>query len=454
MSTEKHPSYDQFLTTWELLKHSFQGEDEIKAQRVRYLPPTAGMIIDGMTAPNIGYQCYSAYLQRALYPESFFRAVVSFCGLILTTPHQIKSIGANSDSFMDNCTLKSESLIQVLGKIHELQMLYGRCGVLVDVSAKGKVNLFVYNPIAIVDWETNDEGEIIRLVLDETGHVRENGKWVHKEKYLSLSISENGVYNSVTINGAGKEISEVKVPAIFGKKLNKIPFVFINTRDIAAEPDRAPLISIARLALAVYRGEADLRQVLHVMGQDTLVLIGANVRPGEPVRVGSGARIDLDQGSDAKYIGISGAGIGHLIEVLASDKALLQNLSGQIIEKGSVESGEALRIRSSDRALSLQQISVTACSALQELCNIIKDWMLTGFEIEITANTDFETGGIDVVLMKETIAGYMQGAIPPAEYVRLMQEAGVFSTDQASEDLIEQMGQTIPAVPAVPGLPV
>ncbi|MBD4208505.1 hypothetical protein GUH47_21445, partial [Xanthomonas citri pv. citri] len=48
-------------------------------------------------------------------------------------------------------------------------------------------------------------------------------------------------------------------PTIRGKTLNRIPFVFINSKDIVARPDDPPLLGLVNLALAIYRGDADYR---------------------------------------------------------------------------------------------------------------------------------------------------------------------------------------------------
>ena len=90
-----------------------------------------------------------------------------------------------------------------------------------------------------------------------------------------------------------------------------IPFVFINSKDLSTIPDKPPLDSLARLALAIYRAEADYRQNLFMQGQDTLVRIGSTFEQDDEnkaVRMGAGARLDMPVNGDAMYIGVSGKG--------------------------------------------------------------------------------------------------------------------------------------------------
>src|SRR6185295_12082160 len=132
---------------------------------------------------------------------------------------------------------------------------------------------------------------------------------------------------------------QVFFPPVFrGKPMEEIPFIIINSCDINSSVDYPPLIGLGRLCMAIYKMEADYRQNLFMQGQDTLITIGGIIDPEtgdanlgttqDGVRVGAGARIDLNMGGDAKYIGVQSQGLPEQRQALDADKKAAQAKSG------------------------------------------------------------------------------------------------------------------------------
>ena len=139
-------------------------------------------------------------------------------------------------------------------------------------------------------------------------------------------------------------------PAIAGNQLTEVPFVFIGANDLVPEPDEPPLMGLSDLSLCLYRGEADYRSTLHYQGQQTLVIIGGNVSDvdeNQQLRIGNKGVIDLRIGGDAKYIGVSAAGLGEMRQSITNDDNKAASFGVQFMDVGSARgaSGEALRIR-------------------------------------------------------------------------------------------------------------
>jgi hypothetical protein len=162
------------------------------------------------------------------------------------------------------------------------------------------------------------------------------------------------------------------------------------------------LIGLARICLAIYRGEADYRQSLFMQGQDTLVIIGgtpindpSDPRNGEgdtARRVGAGATIDVNVGGDAKYIGVGGEGLAEQRSSLENDKQAAASKAGQLISPaaGKQESGDALTTRVSAQTASLTTIAKTGAAALEAILKQIARWMgLNEAEVIVEANTEF-----------------------------------------------------------------
>ena len=341
---DKHPEYVARLGEWLQMRDTYAGEREVKRKRLDYLPATEAMIQDGMTQPSSpGWKDYEAYLKRAYFHDSVRDAVKAMVGIMHMKPAVIK-LPPKLAPMVDKATIQGEGLQMLMRRINEAQLVYGRCGLLVD--APTGVDPFnaipyisFYEPERIINWDAGrrDEGRNLLelVVLDESGFQREGFTWVNERKHRVLA---RGIPNSlesgwtrpttadkfalcVKVNDMSMPIpSDFINPQIGGILLDDIPFVFIGANDLVPEPEVPPLLGLSNLALAIYRGEADYRQTLFLQGQNTLVIIGRAGDDDEQLRVGAKGVINIRIGGDAKYIGVSAAGLGEMRTSLKTDQ--------------------------------------------------------------------------------------------------------------------------------------
>lgn len=416
-----HPQWLKFSPLWEKMMDCFQGADHIKNMGTRYLPATPSMIYDGMGPEDDGRKRYDAYRQRAKFPEYVNDAVLQHGGTLHRKPAVIV-LPEGMESLRDHITSKGESIDQLLRRINELQLRDGRLGLLVDLPAgatRGTLPyVAVYEALSIRNWDDGSDdltkSSLNLVVLDESKYVmnRESKDWEWKVLYRTLQLGagnqdvpedSGSFYNQYVSNviGSGdasqESIISEATPAFNGKKLQKIPFVFCNAMDLVSEPDRPPLLTLANEAISIYQSEADYRQALFMQSQDTLVVRGGvqntNVVDDKaPVRVGAGARIDVQQDGDAKYIGVSGQGLAEQRKALEADHKNAESRSGSLTssESASQESGDALRIRTTTKTASLVGVAKTGAAALEQVLRYIAEWMgLNPEEVSVVANVDF-----------------------------------------------------------------
>jgi hypothetical protein len=209
-----------------------------------------------------------------------------------------------------------------------------------------------------------------------------------------MFLNDDGLYTTFT-EQEGQTSPEV-VPTFAGRALDFVPFTFIGANDLVATPGPVPLLGIANSALAIYRGEADFRQTLHMLGQDTLVMTG--VAPGseldedEPTRIGSGAKIELPEGGDAKFIGIDSAGLPEQRRALEGDYQRSIAMGSRLLENTSsqAESGEALRVRVAAKTTTLHTVALTAAAGLENCLRQAALWVgANPDDVRVTPNTDF-----------------------------------------------------------------
>lgn len=455
-----HPLFDQHIQDWILLRDCYSGERAVKARDTDYLPATPGMNLDGMKSGQLGRKNYDAYKQRAVFHDFVNEAVQSYIGLLHQNPPTFE-LPPKMKGLLEKATIHGESLETLLRRINEQQLVTGRLGLLVDLPlipdpAEPLPYITMYISEAIRNWDdsADDMGKnsLNLVVLDETCYVRmPNFIWKLQERYRVLELlpaaddssmqqtldidepevnaagetatqteideaateKQNRIYKTGVFNVRdGMEVppDEMRTPMIRGQVLDHLPFVFINSKDIVASPDQPPLLGLAQLAMSIYQGEADYRQVLFLQGQDTLVVVGG-IKEGEngaaddSTRVGAGTKIEVDVNGDAKYIGVNSNGLPEMRMSLENDRERATHKSGALNsgknKNSGRESGEALRIRMAAQTATLTSIAKAGAAGLEQSLKGIATWMGENpDDVKVNPNlefTDFQVDGKEIV---------------------------------------------------------
>lgn len=460
----KHPLYSQFLEDWTKCVDCYRGERAVKLKGGAYLPPTSGMVADNCQVLNSpGWHAYRAYQARAIYPEFFSDAVETFIGMLWTKPPVIE-LPKQLEPLLDNASIHGEGLEQLLRRIHEQQLVTGRVGILADLPKTPDPEnplpyLALYTTETIINWDEGAREEVGKdslnlVVLDETEDQRASDfSWVRKEKYRILVLGDleknetTGVYSCGQFEPHAFSPGELLVPNIRGNTLDKIPFVFINTKDNISRPDDPPLLGLSELCLAIYRGEADYRQALFMQGQDTLVVIGGD--DDKTYRLGAGASICLKDGGDAKFIGVDSNGLTEMREALQNDKTLAQQKAGNLIDTRSKqkESGDALSTRLGAQTATLTQLALASAKGLERILKIVAEWMgADPDEVVVTPNLEFEDEEMTGKDLVDLMSAKSMGAPISNETIHCrMQEKGLteMTFDEEMEKLQEEQPLTI-----------
>lgn len=393
-----HPEYQENIDSIKQCRDAYKGTKQVKAAGVTYLPATDGMIKDGMNEGQRGKKIYDAYRKRAVFPDYVEDAVLVAMGKLHQNPPVIE-LPESMESLREDATGSGVPLDIFYRQITEQQLIAGRAGLFADLeevpnAQNVRANICLYFAESIINW---DEGRMLDFVmLDETHReVGADLEWKIKEQYRMLRVMD-GTYEQAQFDlEDGKDIDESKfiTPTLFGNQLNKIPFVFINSKDLEPGVDKPPLLGLSDVALTIYRGEADYRQNLFMQGQDTLV-VKTNKKDKEEgaLRTGAGARITIEPEGDAKYIGVDSKGLAEQRQAIESDRTRAEHKSGQAItaKKGGVESAEALHIRVGSQSVTLTDVANTAAAGLEAMLKIVAEWSGANPElVKVTPNLDF-----------------------------------------------------------------
>jgi len=447
----KHPDYLDVVEDYVVMRDTFAGQRRIKQAEFLYLPATGGQIKDGAlkSTTSLGRKEYDAYIERAIFPDYVREAVNTLVGVMHSEPAIIELPPA-LEPMREKATRTGESLQALLRKINEQQLLYGRFGVLADFPQDPQhaeraqaPHLVTYEAASIINWDDErftefSPNRLSFTVVNETVFVRgPNGTNVYdfqeerryRVVYLEPADAEQpeSPTNPLTYKTFTQQDdiqSEVVIPTFRGTALNDIPFVFIGSNDLNVTPDEIPLLGLANLCLAIYRGEADYRQSLHMQGQDTLVIVGDEVgRDGETkeedaeTEIGAGAiiRIQPGEGSGAKFIGVDSKGLPEQRQAVEADKQRAQSMGARLLEpRGSqAESGDALRIRVAASTATLSTIAVTAAAGLEEALKHCARWIGADPDaVKVRPNMDFTQESPSPELMRSLGQAMQTGNIP------------------------------------------
>lgn len=401
--SQQHPEFQLRDPDWVVMDDGHQGERKVKSRGSVYLPTTSGQRALGLgsngTTAKEGQALYDAYITRANYPTILKDTANALVGVMNKEPPIIELPSALAD-MEKNATARGEPLIALVRRLQLNQLLYGRTGILADVDASRNLPYLVdYKARQIINWddEVKDaqsaERQVVLCVLDESRNVRvDDFRWEWQEKYRALQLV-NGQY-VVRVEDNGIRFPDI-FPAVQGGTLERIPFVFINDADLTPELGDVPLLGLARLALTIYRGDADYRQALFMQGQDTLVVIGEDIDPDDPSQqliVGAGAHINIpNPAGDAKFIGVDGQGLPEMREAQANDFERASNYGLQMMSKGGgAEAAETLKIKVAARTATLVNIAETSAAGLEQILKACAMWVgANPDEVHVEPNTDF-----------------------------------------------------------------
>lgn len=360
-----HPDYSSFAADWQVMRDALKGADAVRMRGTDYLPMPSGF----KAQADGGRAMYAAYQTRAQFPDLLTPAIGAMVGVIHQSEFQI-TIPPSMEWLWESATRDGMSLEAFHRRLTRELLEVGRYGLLVEApEGGGDPYLAGYTAEAIINWSPDRD----MFVLDESGRVRDGFSWKDEKRFRALLL-ENGAYIQQTYTGDNADRGDDVSPTARGAKaLAEIPFVVMSARDVMVEPERPPLIGVARAALAIYRLDADYRHQLFNSGQETLVIINGDA----PEAVGSGAVIVME-GAEGKtpnafYVGPEGTGIEAHRQAIEDDRVAAGKAGAQLFDdtNRAQESGEARKLRFGAETASLISIAQASASGLEKALRFV-----------------------------------------------------------------------------------
>lgn len=438
----KHPEYLRFASSWELLRDAVLGEDDIKAKGVRYLPMKTGTasIEDKVLRDRV----YDLYKTRAEFPEVTAPTIRGAVGVMLGKPAKIE-LPESMEHLRERATLDGLTLDALHRRMGMEVMTTGRYGLLPGLTNDGIPYLSGYVAESIINWDSTG-GVPDFVVLDETGPVRDRstGAWKIVKK-LRECTAYDGAYRArlwtQSSGGAWSAADEGEAATPRGAPLDFLPFVFVGSLDLTPEPDDVPLYGLAKLAIRIYRLDADFSFSLHMTSEPTPVAIGFDdpasaIKDGSaPKTLGSSVLWILPQGGDAKYLEFSGPGLEKQADAIQEALARAAQFGAQVIQSGqAAESGQALKLRAASQTATLTSIAQTTAAGLERALRNIAVWIgANPDEVVVTPNLEFFDRSITAQEIQALVAAWQAGAISHRALFEKLQSGGVIHDDRSYE---------------------
>lgn len=431
----KHDDYEKYKELQQRCDDAMSGGDVIKKAGEKYLPR-----LSGQSSTD-----YANYKNRALFYNASKRTVDGMSGALMRKRPTVKFFERYMPE-LDRIGTKDQTLTELITEAAVQVLTTGRLGLLVDVSENTESleqdddpYISVYDWKSIINWKEERIGSrnvLTRVVLQEV--VMEEDpedpyKMITYNQWRVLELVDSVYTQTVwkkeerVIASGGSEEVFVKtfeaIPSkVGGKRLDYIPFVFINPTTTCGDLENPPLIDLVNTNISHYHNTADLERGRHLTAIPTVVITGADSRkPGKSVRKIGGDEIWEIENPQARvfFLEFTGAGLNHLAEAQEEKQKQMAVLGAKILEtqKTAVESAAALRIRHGSDNSTLSAIAHNLDRAFTKCLRWVADWKglqevyEDAQEIVVELNKDYENFQISPEvgnwLMSQVQAGIM-----------------------------------------------
>ena len=440
--TIKHPEYLDFAPSWQLMRDAVAGEDDVKNKGEQYLPMKSGTA--AIEDSGLRSKVYNLYKIRAGFPEITAPTIRGAVGVMLARNAKIE-LPESMEHLRERATLDGLTLDALHRRIATEVMTTGRYGLLPSVDKNGIPYLSGYAAESVINWDTA-VGVPDFVMLDETAVERnqQTGEWETVDRLRECVIAD-GQYRSFVYTKPDKDwVREMDSEArtARGQPIDFLPFVFIGSLDLTPEPDDVPMYGLAKLAVRIYRMDADYSFSLHMTSEPTPVAIGfddpqAAVKNGyAPKTLGSSVIWILPEGGDAKYLEFSGQGLEKQAEAIKASFEQAEKFGAQVLQSAaSNESGEALKMRAASQTATLTSIAQTTAAGLEKALRNLAVWMGEDPElVTVTPNLDFFGRSMSAQDITALVSAWQQGAISHPALFKKLQQGGVLDEDAQYAD--------------------
>lgn len=481
----RHPGYDRRRFGWRTVRDCIEGSSAVKRANTVYLPMPSGMssmttsyqvgrfngnggdmlAFDGRPDGQNDYfrlydpshhvnPVYEAYKKRSRFPGVTSFLLRGLLGLATMRPNVYKldpKMAINED-FLTRDGKTMETLYHwLLSQSIEV----GRSLMLLDVDPNSnQLYIASYNTESIINWRTtNIDGVrvptmivIEEWVQDPTSTEDFSHDVIPRHRVLKI---QDGIYQvDIYLNDV---FQHTVIPELMGQQLTFIPGVVTGSSTLGLQPDVAPMLSVAEIAVQIYQKNADLSQAEFLTCNPTLHYtgVGEDETPGV---VGSAVAVSLpNPEAQAFYPTTDTAALSHVRDHMTElyNEAMQFGMS-MLNTKKMAESAEALRLRQTATGATLSEIVDTAEAGMRMIFDMATIWSggMPG-KTKFDADKSFANVSMTAAERQALLQAWMGGAISWDSYADKMRADGSIPADITNAQELKRIEKNPPPVKAV-----
>lgn len=450
----RHPNYQAFAPSWQIMRDAIGGEDDVKARGEDYLPMKSAQA--AMTDPARKNASYASYRMRAEFPEIVAPTITGQVGIITAQPATIE-LPKPLEVILERATPDGKTLEGLISMVTEEILSTGRVGLMPSFSTRGPY-IALYAAEAITNWDLSDDGSLGYVVLDESylERNRETNVWGTTEQYREIELvggrMESRTYTGAAGMGIGGHMllpvddQPARLRSTAGEAVDFMPFVIAGTRGLTINPDDVPLYGLARIAVRMYRIDADYMQSLHMTSEPTPWASGwpdvrTAVENGEvPRAIGANNLWILPQGGQAGFLEFSGPGLDAQRKAIDAAREAAATFGARMFDETNrqPESGHSRALRYGHTSASLRTISKSACAGVEQALRNLARWMgIDPKAVSVTPNTDWVTDTMTPAEIKELVAAWQAGAFSYETLFERLKAGKIIASDRKLEQEVK-----------------
>jgi hypothetical protein len=460
-------AYSHKIDAWATLRDCYDGERTIKNAGTQYLPQ-----LKAHTPTD-----YETYKERAYFYNAVRRTHRGLMGSIFRKPVELTLPASMKDKLnLGNISQDKQSFAAFCRSLGHEVLLTGRFGVLADFKGNNWQTPYLAGYLAenIYSWrirEWRDRMVVDRVVLLEREVVSTTYGYNTQLLVRVLRLDEqNGdlVYSQTEIRPAQVPedqpqplIKDIPVSVRGGRRLNYIPFVFVNATNLSCDVGPAPLEDIASINISHYRSTAHLEHGRFYAGMPTYVTAGDGSKDlvdqiaqasgaagddpryqGNQLAVGPQFVWELEKDAKAYLLEFTGHGLTFLENAVDSKQLQMQSLGGRLISstrRAAAVSDEAWQLLETGDEATLMDVAATADEGMSLAVAYLGDIMgnipdITKHGVAVEFNKEFVRSELTARELRALQALRERGHIPEDVMYYALREVGVVPIEYTLED--------------------
>lgn len=421
MVETKHKNFNLFYSKWIRMRHTFAGNDAMKENATKYIPPLSGQTPDQ----------YKEVINRETFENYTLATAKGMSGLIFAKSPVIE-LGTQLTALAENIDLAGSNLIDLAQNAVNEVSETGRIGLLVDMITPNieitstlqeqQLNLRpyikTYTTENIINWDTqliNNRAELSFLVLSEPYMVRTGFTFEDKVRYRVYELIE-GICTVRVFeenNKAFNLVSEVIV-RMQGKAIDFIPFVSITSEKLSIDPVNPPLLDLADINISHWYLNVERRNALHFVGFPSIYGVGIQKRANEEVKLGAGT-INIFDNPQAKldFLQLSAEGLGSVEKALEEKKNAMLALGAKILapESASQISENTMQMKTAGQRAVNILIADTVSRGIEKALGFVASWVGETVVPKFQLNTDYNLSEMNPQMLAQIYAGKQMGIL-------------------------------------------